>query len=284
MVLFSTSNILYIKIDCKLTINLSCLTSALNSRSLNNLMYSSNKENDSSSNNKPSDSLLFGLISGISNRDMSVSTNNTDCQTDWHIKFNASIHYGDWSEDRLVGNGAYSLEKKLEMVDQKYDMLNKHNSIYFSFILFYIALSGLTIDDRLSNLTKEIEARCLEESRLEMERFKFSEVASIRLEVEADYAKQVQEMRDNLNSQYSARFSALTTRESELESNQRRLESDIGKTAFEHRQRITEDLERIRTKEDELRRRRLLDEELLEVEKLKLKERERDVVKMENKV
>lgn len=200
---------------------------------------------------KPSTSLLQEIVEAM-RRGQSIRPNlvTQSCQTD-------------------EGEEGLSLDDKLKKIDLK----------YMSELTAEKVMPYKVLEERMVKYKRECDERARREIESEVARVRDIEISHVRLEEAASYRAKIAEFRNEIDSLHKEKIKELKVRENEIIERCKIKEREIEAAAFEHRQKVLQDLETLRFKE--LDSKKTVEMELLiiknEREKLMQKEKEADL-------
>jgi hypothetical protein len=162
-----------------------------------------------------------------------------------------------------------NLDDRLKEIDEKY-----------SKSLFDISPSK-TFEEKMFKYQRECEARYRSEMEREVQRIKEIEISQLKVEENRKYLKKIEEIRDEYAKEYNDKLETIKRREAELANRINYKEKDLETKIYENNQKYIEQLEVIRMKEEEFKRK--YDNELnnlkLQEDKLRFKQTECEHVK-----
>jgi len=132
--------------------------------------------------------------------------------------------------------GAFRLGTALQLLEDQYAAQSKENA----------SRPYRTMEERMSAYRREVDDRSKREVAQQVERVRELELSQVRLEEAAKYRKSLEEERQQMEKVYSDRAAKLREREEAINERLRRQQRDVEGAAFEHRQRIVKEEDRLR--------------------------------------
>ena len=141
-----------------------------------------------------------------------------------------------------------------------------------------------TLEERMVKYKRECDERAHQEVLAEVARVKEIEMVHVRLEEAAKYRAKVNEFRNEFDVIHEQKVRELKIREQETLERWKAKEREIEAAGFEHRQKVIQDLEMLRIKEQEMKKTVELELQVVKVERENLlsKEKEAEIKLAEN--
>ncbi|XP_053310984.1 centriole and centriolar satellite protein OFD1 isoform X2 [Spea bombifrons] len=178
----------------------------------------------SSSQNKNGKGFLFQMLTEMTDYHLHKESKDADSQT-------------------AVTSYKESLVEKLQFVDEQFEEMYPKGGKFES------------LEMRLSEYRREMEAQLRAEMARELQHFKDVEIAKIRMEEREKSQKEISDFRRELENAYQLKTECLASREKNaIERLQRQQEIDA-KEFYSQRQVLLKDIELVRSRENDLRQR-----------------------------
>uniref|UniRef100_A0A8D0CNS8 OFD1 centriole and centriolar satellite protein n=1 Tax=Sander lucioperca TaxID=283035 RepID=A0A8D0CNS8_SANLU len=136
----------------------------------------------------------------------------------------------------------YTVEK-MKMIDKEYESFNYSGDKWFSF------------QSKLAAHRKEIEAQMQAEMNTKMQHFKDVEIAKVRMEEKANFHKEFDKLKQELERTYEMKAKALMEREKNAIDRLQKQQEIEEKNVYMQRQSVLKEIETVRNRENELRMR-----------------------------
>ncbi|KAG2494257.1 hypothetical protein HYH03_007612 [Edaphochlamys debaryana] len=163
----------------------------------------------------PESSVLLNLVSAISE---------------------AAAAKGKESFTQTIGGDRYHMEMRLKQLEDEYQAKLRDARLS----------PNAGLEERLAIYRQEIEEQAAAEVARQVERIREMEVAAARLDEAAKARRAMEAERLELDRMHSERLGKLRQREEEMMDKLRRQQRDVENVAYEHRQRILREEERLR--------------------------------------
>ncbi|GLC50250.1 oxidative DNA demethylase [Pleodorina starrii] len=143
---------------------------------------------------------------------------------------------------QTVGGDRYQLEVRMAQLEQQYQARLRDARM----------APGAGMEERLALYRQEIEEQAAAEVARQVERIREMEVAAARLDEASKARRAMESERLELERLHSERLTKLRQREEEMTDKLRRQQRDVENVAYEYRQRILREEERLRNHKTEL--------------------------------
>ncbi|XP_078118121.1 centriole and centriolar satellite protein ofd1 isoform X1 [Sander vitreus] len=151
-------------------------------------------------------------------------------------------HDADTQTTSIASYGA-SLVEKMKMIDKEYESFNYSGDKWFSF------------QSKLAAHRKEIDAQMQAEMNTKMQHFKDVEIAKVRMEEKANFHKEFDKLKQELERTYEMKAKALMEREKNAIDRLQKQQEIEEKNVYMQRQSVLKEIETVRNRENELRMR-----------------------------
>uniref|UniRef100_A0A8C9WWY4 OFD1 centriole and centriolar satellite protein n=1 Tax=Sander lucioperca TaxID=283035 RepID=A0A8C9WWY4_SANLU len=151
-------------------------------------------------------------------------------------------HDADTQTTSIASYGL-SLVEKMKMIDKEYESFNYSGDKWFSF------------QSKLAAHRKEIEAQMQAEMNTKMQHFKDVEIAKVRMEEKANFHKEFDKLKQELERTYEMKAKALMEREKNAIDRLQKQQEIEEKNVYMQRQSVLKEIETVRNRENELRMR-----------------------------
>ncbi|GFR48611.1 hypothetical protein Agub_g10522 [Astrephomene gubernaculifera] len=183
----------------------------------------------------------------------------------------AAAAKGKESCTQTVGGDRYQLEVRMQQLDQEYQARLRSARV----------APGAGLEERLALYRQEVEEQAAAEVARQVERIREMEVAAARLDEAAKARRAMEAERLELERLHGERLGKLRQREEEMLDKLRRQQRDVENVAYEHRQRILREEERLRNYKTEVEQQQDSRQEQLKQLERSLELRERAVAARE---
>jgi len=179
-------------------------------------------------NRKSSKSKLEAFLEAFSERPGHREKVENGCQTPAKL-FNPEIDSVDWKLKRLEEKYRADLEKEA-------------------------ALPYQTMEERMQKYQRECDKRARKEIEDEIARIRSTEIIQMRTEERMRYRRELEVVQQQIEEMYKERLSDLRSKEERMSSEIKSKQKIVEDSAFQQRQRILDDMERLREREASARR------------------------------
>ncbi|XP_070693999.1 centriole and centriolar satellite protein ofd1 [Pempheris klunzingeri] len=165
------------------------------------------------------------------------------------------------ADTQTTGMASYgeSLVEKMKMIDKEYESFSYSGDKWFPF------------QSKLAAYRKEIEAQMQAEMSTKMQHFKDVEVAKVRMEEKAQFHKEFDKLRQELERTYEMKAKALIDREKNAIDRLQKQQEIEEKNVYMQRQSVLKEIETLRNRENELRMRMVAFEKTCQIHEEKVK-------------
>ncbi|GIL76032.1 hypothetical protein Vretimale_5680 [Volvox reticuliferus] len=172
---------------------------------------------------------------------------------------------GKESFTQTIGGDRYQMEVRMMQLENEYQSRLREARM----------APGAGLEERLALYRQEIEEQAAVEVARQVERIREMEVAAARLDEASKARRAMEAERLELDRLHSERLAKLRLREEEMMDKLRRQQRDVENVAYEHRQRILREEERLRNQKTEIQQQQdSRQEQLRQLERsLELRER-----------
>ncbi len=165
-----------------------------------------------------------------------------------------------------------SVDYKLKMLEVKYqEQLDKERSKPFE-----------AIDQRMSKYQRECDTRARKEVKEEVERIRATELAQIRIEERMRHRGELQVVQQQIEDMYRERMKEIQEKEDNMSSALNRKAQLVESTQYKARQRLLEDIERVRQREAQVKREAVHNSQRLQLELDKIAHKSEEMNKLMN--
>ncbi|KXZ50853.1 hypothetical protein GPECTOR_14g105 [Gonium pectorale] len=154
----------------------------------------------------------------------------------------AAAAKGKESFTQTIGGDRYQMEVRMKQLEDEYQARLRAARM----------APGAGMEERLALYRQEIEEQAAAEVARQVERIREMEVAAARLDEAAKARRAMEAERLELDRMHSERLAKLRQREEETMDKLRRQQRDVENVAYEHRQRILREEERMRNQKTEI--------------------------------
>ncbi|EFJ49212.1 basal body protein [Volvox carteri f. nagariensis] len=183
----------------------------------------------------------------------------------------AAAAKGKESFTQTIGGDRYQLEVRMMQLENEYQSRLREARMG----------PGAGLEERLALYRQEIEEQAEAEVARQVERIREMEVAAARLDEASKARRAMEAERLELDRLHSERLTKLRQREEEMMDKLRRQQRDVENVAYEHRQRILREEERMRNQKTEMQQQLDARQEQLKQLERSLELRERAVAARE---
>ncbi|XP_029314868.1 centriole and centriolar satellite protein ofd1 isoform X2 [Cottoperca gobio] len=159
-----------------------------------------------------------------------------------HHYTHSRCHDADTQTTSIASYGE-SLVEKMKMIDKEYESFNYSGDKWFS------------LESKLAAYRKEIEAQMQAEMNTKMQHFKEVEIATVKMEEKAQFHKEFDKLKQNLERTYEMKAKALLEREKNAIDRLQKQQEIEEKNVYMQRQSVLKEIETVRNRENELRMR-----------------------------
>ncbi|KAM7380462.1 hypothetical protein PAMP_003755 [Pampus punctatissimus] len=152
-----------------------------------------------------------------------------------------------------------SLVEKMKMIDKEYEGFNYSGDKWFPF------------QSKLATYRKEMEAQMQKEMNAKMQHFKDVEIAKVRMEEKAQFHKEFDKLKQELQRTYEMKAKALIEREKNAIDRLQKQQEIEEKNVYMQRQTVLKEIETLRNRENELRLRMEAFEKTCQIHEEKVK-------------
>jgi hypothetical protein len=156
--------------------------------------------------------------------------------------------------------GEISMEEKLNEIDKKYKNINLDSTISYQ-----------SYEEKILKFQREMELRFNSDLEREIKRIKETEVSLMRIEENKKYMKKLEEIREEYEKDYKEKLDSLKRRETESMTRICLREKELETSIYDNRQKFLNELQTVKLREDELKRKYENEENNLNIEREKLK-------------
>eukprot|EP00873_Tetraselmis_striata_P011607 jgi/Tetstr1/431871/TSEL_021361.t1 len=132
--------------------------------------------------------------------------------------------------------GSFRLGTQLQMLEDRFSAMSQEEA----------ARPFRTLEERMNAYRREVDEKAKQDVAHQVERVRELEVSAVRLEEAAKYRRALEEERQELEKIHAERQAKLREREEAQSERLRRQQRDVEGAAFEHRQRIVREEDRLR--------------------------------------
>ncbi|GAB5359668.1 hypothetical protein AAMO2058_000562800 [Amorphochlora amoebiformis] len=172
-----------------------------------------------------------------------------------------AAHVSSYSQTTEELHPEYNaIDWKLKKVDEKYQtQLEKEN-----------ALPYLTMEERMQKYRRDTDARAKKEIQDEVERIRATQISQMRVEERMRYRRELEVVQSQIEDMYKERLTELREKEERMQNDLKRKSQIAEDSAFKHRQRALDDMERLRAREEVVRRNEIDHEKRTQLESERL--------------
>lgn len=134
-----------------------------------------------------------------------------------------------------------SLVEKMKMIDKEYESLGYRGEKVFTF------------QSKLDSYRKEIEERLQAEMKIKLQHFKDVEIAKVKMEEKANFHKEFNKLKQELEQTYEMKAKALIEREKNAIARLQKQQEMEEKNVYMQRQEVLKEIEAVRNRESEIR-------------------------------
>lgn len=165
------------------------------------------------------------------------------------------------ADTQTISTATYgeSLVEKMKVIDKEYEGFSYSGDKWFSF------------QSKLAACRKEIEAQMQTEMNTKMQHFKDVEIAKVRMEEKAQFHKEFDKLKQELERTYEMKAKALIEREKNAIDRLQKQQEIEEKNVYMQRQTILKEIETMRNRESELRLRMEAFEKTCQIHEEKVK-------------
>ncbi|XP_032385454.1 centriole and centriolar satellite protein ofd1 isoform X3 [Etheostoma spectabile] len=156
-----------------------------------------------------------------------------------HHNTHSLCHDADTQTTSIASYGE-SLVEKMKMIDKEYESFNYSGDKWFSF------------QSKLAAHRKEIEAQVQAEINTKMQHFKDVEIAKVKMEEKANFHKEIDKLKQELERTYEMKAKALMEREKNAIDRLKKQQEIEEKNVYMQRQSVLKEIETVRNRENEL--------------------------------
>ncbi|GAX79257.1 hypothetical protein CEUSTIGMA_g6697.t1 [Chlamydomonas eustigma] len=150
---------------------------------------------------------------------------------------------GSETSTQTAGGERYLLDSQLQQLDVRHQSRQRTGPE---------GMGGGGTEERMAQYRQQLEEQSKLEMQRQVERVREVEVAAVRLEEAVKFRKQMEGERLELDRMHHDRLSKLRQREEEMMDKLRRQQRDVESIAYEHRQKIIKEEERLRNYKTEV--------------------------------
>ncbi|XP_041806538.1 oral-facial-digital syndrome 1 protein homolog isoform X2 [Chelmon rostratus] len=167
-------------------------------------------------------------------------------------------HDADTQTTSIASYGE-SLVEKMKMIDKEYEGFTYSGDRWFSF------------QSKLAAYRKEIDTQTQAEMSTKMQHFKDVEIAKVRMEEKANFHKEFDKLKQELERTYEMKAKALMDREKNAIDRLQKQQEIEEKNVYMQRQSVLKEIETLRNRENELRMRMEAFEQTCQIQEEKVK-------------
>ncbi|XP_070832873.1 centriole and centriolar satellite protein ofd1 [Chaetodon trifascialis] len=175
-----------------------------------------------------------------------------------HHYTHGQCHDADTQTTSITSYGE-SLVEKMKMIDKEYESFTYGGDRWFS------------SQSKLAAYRKEIEAQVQAEMNTKMLHFKDVEIAKVRMEEKANFHKEFDKLKQELERTYEMKAKALMDREKNAIDRLQKQQEIEEKNVYMQRQSVLKEIETLRNRENELRMRMEAFEKTCQIQEEKVK-------------
>ncbi|CAM9658779.1 unnamed protein product, partial [Chrysoparadoxa australica] len=131
-----------------------------------------------------------------------------------------------------------------------------------------------TLEEKMLNYQREVDARAKEEISRQVENFREKEMLALRLREAANRQSEVDQLRKELTSEFTARLDEVRSEGREQERMHKEKLRLVEQAAYEGRQKMMQEMDALRRREQDARRLQELQAQALKIEEVRLKNKD----------